>query len=78
MIPSLKEKVIIKAGGLIEIRNPDLPEGVTAEVIVLLDEKSEELPFTSLSRFFGQVKNCFNSAKEADDFLRAERDAWEE
>jgi len=77
MIPSLKEYVTIKAGGLIEIRNPNLPEGSTAEVIVLLNPMQPESSDKPLSRFFGRIQGCFADGPQADDFLRAERDAWE-
>lgn len=38
MLSSLKRKVIVQPGGLIEIQSPDLPPGATVEVIVLLDQ----------------------------------------
>jgi hypothetical protein len=74
MVQAIKENVIIGAGGLIEIRRPDLPEGATAEVIVMIETpESEPLPLSSL---LGKARSGYASGEDADAFLRAERDAW--
>jgi hypothetical protein len=79
MVRAIKEQVTILPGGLIEIRRPDLPPGVTVEVIVMIEEASRarSVGVNALSSLFGAVRNCFGSGPEADAFLRAERDAWE-
>ena len=75
MVRAIKENVIIRPGGLIEIRRPDLPEGAAAEVIVMIEApESEPPPLTSL---FGKAKGVFSTGEEADAFIRAERDAWD-
>jgi len=68
---TIRERVTVK-GGRIEIRHPDLLEGMEVEVIVLVDLTKEELP--SLSSFLGQGRGCFSSAEEIDEFIRSERE----
>ena len=75
MVHTIRENVIIRSGGLIEIRRPDLPEGVAAEVIVMIETpESEPPPLTSL---LGKAHSGYASGEEADAFLRVERDAWD-
>ncbi|MGK7903295.1 MAG: hypothetical protein AB4352_18180 [Hormoscilla sp.] len=76
MINGLKQKAIVKPGGLVEIRSPELPDGATVEVIVLLESLSDELA-PSLSSLIGSAKGCFATPEEVDRFIRQERDAWE-
>ena len=71
----VREYVVIKEGGIIEIRCADLPVGATAEVTVLVEDGAAE--GGSLESMVGKGKGCFGSAAEIDAFLRAERDAWE-
>ena len=37
METALRQKAVVKRGGVIEIRSPELPEGAVAEVIVILE-----------------------------------------
>jgi len=37
MLKGLRQKVIVKQGGLVELLLPELPDGVTVDVIVLLE-----------------------------------------
>ena len=75
MIQAIKERVIVKPGGTIEVHCPNLPAGTAAEVIVMVEDRPEKLP--RLTSFIGKAKGCFRSAAEVDAFIRAERDAWE-
>lgn len=75
MTRALKQNVVIGPGGVIEIRSPELPEGVKADVIVLYEEKEKKkIP---LSKLFGKGKGLFATPEEADAFLRNERDQWD-
>jgi hypothetical protein len=74
MVRSIKEHVVIQAGGLIEIRRADLPEGLTAAVTVEVEDGAQK---TTLLSFFGKGKGCFKNAAEVDAFIRSERDAWD-
>lgn len=76
MINGLKQKAIVKPGGLVEIRSPELPDGATVEAIVLLESISDELG-PSLSSLIGAAKGSFATPEEVDRFIRQERDAWE-
>ncbi|MEH2315567.1 hypothetical protein [Nostoc sp.] len=37
MLNGLRQKAIVKPGGVVEICSPELPAGATVDVIVLLD-----------------------------------------
>jgi len=37
METALRQRALVKPGGVIEIRSPELPEGAVAEVIVILE-----------------------------------------
>ena len=61
METALRQKTVIKPGGLIEIRSPELPVGATAEVIVFVEtattDRSEPLgwPAGFFERFAGSL-----------------------
>jgi hypothetical protein len=75
MTRAIREHVVVREGGTIEVHHPDLSAGTEAELIILVEQpKTEPPPLTSL---IGKAKGCFASAEEVDSFLRAERDAWE-
>jgi hypothetical protein len=75
MVQTIKERVVIQPGGLIQIRRPELVAGSTVEVIVMLEQPAAEP--APLASFIGRGKGCFTSAAEVDAFIRSERDAWE-
>ena len=75
MLHAIRQHAIVQAGGHIEVFVPELATGVQTEVIVL-----ETLPASSqrkLTSFIGQGKGAFANPQELDNFIRAERDAWE-
>ena len=75
MVQAIKEHVVVKEGGLIEIRRPELPPGTAAEVIVMIEEAVEPPP--SLASLIGTGRGLFGSPEEVDAYLREERDSWE-
>jgi hypothetical protein len=62
-------------GGVVEIRDPALPEGRTVQVTVLLEEPQDQS--SGLLRFLGAAPGLYPTPEDADAFIRAERDAWE-
>ncbi|NDJ22720.1 hypothetical protein GS682_13965 [Nostoc sp. B(2019)] len=76
MLNGLRQKAIVKPGGVVEICFPELPAGATVEVIVLMESplKQSEQPLTS---FLGSARGSFATPEEVDKFIRQERDAWE-
>jgi hypothetical protein len=74
MVTALKQTVKIQQGGRIEIRSSELPEGSSAEVIVLVEPTRRTVPLASL---IGKGRGSFDSPKQVDDYLREERDSWE-
>lgn len=70
MLNEIQQKVIVQPGGVVELQSPELPEGATVEIIVLLEPKPE----TSLTRFIGAAKGNFANAAEVDQFIRQGRD----
>ncbi|MBD2413048.1 hypothetical protein FACHB389_02135 [Nostoc calcicola FACHB-389] len=76
MLNELRQKAVVKPGGVVEICSPELPAGATVEVIVFLESpaKHSEKPLTS---FIGSAKGSFATPENVDEFIRQERDAWE-
>jgi len=77
MLNAIREKVTVKAGGKIVIQSPELVEGTMADVIVMVDQPTIEPPPISSYFKVKKGKGAFKSSKEVDEFIRAERDAWE-
>lgn len=78
MVQAIKQRITVGAGGRIQIDHTDLPEGRTAEVIVLLDDPTAvNPPARSLSSLFGACQGQFASAEEADAYVRNLRDEWD-
>lgn len=75
MMQAIKEHVIVKKGGVIELHLPELTAGTEAEVIIMIEQAPQTLP--DLSSFIGKAKGCFSNSDEIDTFLRKERDKWE-
>jgi len=64
MVTATRQTVIVKPGGRIEIHDPALPVGATAEVIVLIDVAAEPKTAPPESRgwppgFFEQTYGSF-------------------
>ncbi|KAF3889314.1 MULTISPECIES: hypothetical protein [Nostocales] len=76
MLSEIRQKAIVKPGGIVEISSSELPSGAIVEVIVLLESDSEK-PEKSLTSFIGLAKGNFATPQEVDLFIRNERDAWE-
>jgi hypothetical protein len=77
MSPALQVKTTILPGHRIEICAPELPEGQSATVFIVLNEG--EMPKRPLSEVLGGYPGgqLFKSAEEVDAYLRAERASWE-
>ncbi len=75
MTKALRHKVTVQSGGILEIRSHDLPEGQDVDVIILIEEPTK--PAIPLSQLIGAAKGCYNNPKEADAFIRQERDQWD-
>ena len=75
MQSALRKTVMVKHGGLIEFRAPELAEGTTAEVIVIVDTAPSEPPHR-LAEIIGKAKGGFTSSDDADEFVRHERNSW--
>ncbi len=74
---TVRIKTKILPGRRIEIQSPELPEGRSATVFVVLDE--EEMPKRPLREVLGDYPGgqLFKSAEEVDAYLRTERDSWD-
>lgn len=79
MIQTVKAKATVQPGGLVEVHSDELPEGAVVEVIVLVEEKTEESikPLENLTDFIGAAKGSFSSVAEIDAYIRQERDSWD-
>lgn len=76
MVQAIKKRVVVKPGGIVEVQDPDLPEGATAEVIVLLGEHAEA-ERASLAEMVGAARGVFDSVDEVDGYLRKLREEWD-
>ncbi len=74
---ALQLQTTILPGHRIEIQAPELPEGRTATVVVFVEEAP--LPKRRLCDILADYPGgqLFRSAEEVDDYLRAEREAWD-
>lgn len=77
---TLRKFVKVQSGRRIEILAPELTEGATAEVIVLVDVAGTERPTqpAALATLIGAAQGGFDTPAAADDFLSRERNAWAE
>jgi hypothetical protein len=69
----------ILPGHRLEVSAPELPEGVKAEVIVVLPDKPEA-PRISMLEFLESLPSgprAFPTWEEYERFLREEKNAWE-
>ncbi|MFN7572580.1 MAG: hypothetical protein ACK5TK_14195 [Betaproteobacteria bacterium] len=73
MLNAIKRSVAVQRGGRIELRVAELPEGSTADVIVLEERRAGRRKLVSP---IGQGTVAFVSDEDADRFIRAERDRW--
>jgi hypothetical protein len=74
---ALQIQTTILPGHRIEIQAPELPEGRTATVVVFVDEtplQKRRLRDILADYPGGQL---FRSGEEVDDYLRAERESWD-
>lgn len=76
MVAAIRQRVTVQAGGVIEVRSPELRPGDSADVIILVEPPIAE-PQPPLVSFIGSAKGSFASVAEADAFIRNERDTWE-
>jgi hypothetical protein len=79
MTTAVHQSVVVQAGGRIELSDPQLPVGATAEVIVLLNlplAEAHEETAPPLASFIGAAKGGFATPEDVDRFINGERDAW--
>ncbi|MBX7258170.1 MAG: hypothetical protein K1Y02_17545 [Candidatus Hydrogenedentes bacterium] len=76
MEKAIRQKVVIAPGGQVVLQSDELPSGAEAEVIVLV--RSDQPTRKSYASLFGSGKGAFASAKDVDDFIRKERDSWDD
>jgi hypothetical protein len=74
MNQALRQKAVVKPGGIIEINSPELLPGTTVDVIVIVETLPQKR--RSLRSMIGSGKGSFASPKEADEFICRERDSW--
>jgi hypothetical protein len=79
MQSALRIETTILPGHRLEISDPQLPEGATVEVIVVLPEKPKP-QFGSALEFLESLPpgpRAFKTWEEYERHLREERDSWE-
>jgi hypothetical protein len=79
MQTALRVETTVLPGHRLELSAPELPEGATVEVIVLLPERAKS-QFGSALEFLESLPpgpRAFPTWKEYERHLREEKDAWE-
>ena len=75
MVEVIRKKVVVEAGGKVQLEQTGLTEGAVAELVVLVDDNPSKRRARDL---FGSGKGGFNSPEDATRFIRQEREAWGE
>ena len=70
MVRAIRQSVIVKPGGLVELRSDELRPGATAEVIVLVDS-----PVSADAPGDDRVA-LLNTAQQAANLSSKDADAW--
>jgi len=71
----IRRKLIVDRAGVLEIRADELVPGATADVIVFVD--APQAPARTLVELIGSGKGLLATAREADEYIRKEREAWD-
>jgi hypothetical protein len=74
MNQALRQKAVVKPGGIIEINSPELLPGTTVDVIVIVENLPQKR--RSLRSMIGTGTGIFATPEEADEFISRERDSW--
>ncbi len=74
MSQAIRQKVVVKSGGVINILSSELPVGTEVDVIIIVETTTKSKQ--SLRTIIGSGKGSFAMPQEADDFISRERDAW--
>jgi hypothetical protein len=77
MSRTVQVETTVLPGHRIEICAPELPEGRTATVLIIVAE--EEIAKRPFREVLGDYpgSGLFKSADEVDAYIRAERDSWD-
>ena len=78
MAVTIQVRTKVLPGSRIEIRAAELTEGTDATVLVMVDESGAK-PSVSLEENLQGYEGgqLFQTVREVDEFLNAERDAWD-
>ncbi|HET6569119.1 MAG TPA: hypothetical protein VFG50_14225 [Rhodothermales bacterium] len=77
MVQAVRKRVTIKRGGIVEMQDPELPEGAEAEIIILLNSQPSGQDLPPLTELVGSAKGVFKSPEEIDAYIRDLRDEWD-
>ncbi|MDX2033336.1 MAG: hypothetical protein SF339_21860 [Blastocatellia bacterium] len=63
----------------VKLLRPDEIVRLIRQIAEVLEQKqSQSLTTTNYANYFGAGKGVFSTPEEVDQFIRAERDAWDE
>ncbi len=81
MQTTVQMETTVLPGHRVEVTDPQLPEGATVQVIVMLPEKQEGQKVSMLEFLQalppGPSPRCFPTWEEYERHLREEKDSWE-
>ena len=76
MTRRIKASTIVQEGGRVQIESCELPPGTKVEVIVLHDDGQSPRSIDEILAGYPGGR-LFTTAKDVDDYLKAERDSWD-
>jgi hypothetical protein len=76
MTRRIKASTIVQEGGRVQIESCDLTPGTRVEVVVLHDDGQAPRSIDDILAGYAGGR-LFKSAREVDDYIRAERDSWD-
>jgi hypothetical protein len=80
MVTTIKQRVTVEAGGRVAVQSPELHEGESAEVVVMVERHAEPTPEQKL-KALEQLRESLNLSPELaakwQAEVQAERQAWQ-
>jgi len=71
-------KATVRAGGMVEVTDPDLPVGETVEVTVRLSNENKSARQSVLDILNASEGGVlFKSVEDVDSYIRQERELWD-
>jgi hypothetical protein len=77
MRQTIEKDIIFKKDNVLEIHSPLIKSGDHGHLTLVVEKISKPKKKISFLKLRGSGKGCYKTSKEADTFIRKERDKWE-